>query len=549
MPFVEEHAGRLIDPKEFKNFRRKELANGVDAIYGIRSNGKTEIQSLRFDSSKFTETQAKAWMKDNNFNPILFEPSIGRENKMAEDLKLNEEEVEVKEKEDKEEEKVMEKDVYATAEEAEKRAEEMGGKGSHEMKLVVEDEEKVMYMPFPTHDEYEQALKEEEEAKMEEDKKEEKMEDDKEEKMKDDDEDEDKEKYNSQLDCDCPENKPNCDCDKTETSARNHNVETTFNLEGVEIFSEGIWNGDEYTKKDLNSMVENFDETGFQPPLKLGHNEEQPEMLDGAPALGYVDKIYIDGKKLLANFVNLPKKVYEAIKRGNYKRVSSEIYWNYKSDGKSLDRVLKAVALLGSEIPAVTNLESISGLYNKNAEFKFYLEKENQDMDTENKVDIKEFKNLQEQIAKLKEEKAVTEKELNDRKIQQRAEKIAAFVSYQKEVGKVLPAFEKQLVALLETTNDEKVYSYTVEEKTIELSQFELVESIIESLPKLVEFAEISESGEFVVDRLPYTNAGDEVDRRAKLYIKHGKASKYSEALDLVLKDDETLKAEYEGQK
>ena len=75
------------------------------------------------------------------------------------------------------------------------------------------------------------------------------------------------------------------------------------------------------------------------------------------------------------------------------------------------------------------------------------------------------------------------------------------------------------------------------------------MESIIESLPKLVEFAEISESGEFIVDRLPYDNAGDEVDRRAKLYIKHGKASKYSEALDLVLKDDESLKAEYEGTK
>jgi len=75
------------------------------------------------------------------------------------------------------------------------------------------------------------------------------------------------------------------------------------------------------------------------------------------------------------------------------------------------------------------------------------------------------------------------------------------------------------------------------------------VESIIESLPKLVEFAEISESGEFIVDRLPYTNAGDEVDRRAKLYMKHGKASQYSEALELVLKDDETLKSEYEGKK
>lgn len=547
MPFVNEHAGRLKSPSDFKDFRRKKLTDGIDAIYGIKSDGKTEIQSLRFDSLKFTETQAKEWLKDNNFKPILFEPSIGEENEMAEDKKKEEIEMadEVKDvaddiEETKPEEKVMQKDVYETAEEAEERAKEMGGKGSHEMKI--EETEEVRFMPFPTHDEYEQALKEEED-KMKKEDEEDMGKQDKEEDMEKDDE-----KYNSQLNCDCDEAKPECDCEKTETSARNHNVETTFNLEGVEIFSTGTWNGDKYTNKDLSAMVDNFDETGFQPPLKLGHNEEQPEMLDGAPALGYVDKIYVEGSKLLANFVNLPKKVYEAIKRGNYKRVSSEIYWNYKSNGMTLDRVLKAVALLGSEIPAVTNLESISGLYNKDAEFKFYLEKEQEVMDDTN-ISIKEFKILQEELVKLKEEKALADKELDERKSQQRAEKISAFISHQKEVGRVLPAFEKQLTALLETTNDEKVYSYTAEEKTIEMSQFDLVESIIESLPKLIEFAEISESGEFVVDRLPYTSAGDEVDRRAKLYIKHGKASQYSEALKLVLKDDETLKAEYEGKK
>ena len=449
-------------------------------------------------------------------------------------INLAEEGEKVIEKEEPVEKELIKKDVYATAEEADARAGELGGKGSHEMKLDVDGKEVVAYMPFPTHEEYLQALKEKED-KMEKDDKEDMNE-------------EEDEKNNSQLNCDCDDAKPNCDCEKTETSARNHQVETTFNLEGVEIFSTGTWNGDKYSNKDLDAMVNNFDETGFQPPLKLGHNEEQPEMLDGAPALGYVDKIYTEGSKLLANFVNLPKKVYEAIKRGNYKRVSSEIYWNYKSNGKSLDRVLKAVALLGSEIPAVTNLESISGLYNKDAEFKFYLEKENEVMD-DNTVSVKDFNDLQAELVKLKEEKAITDKELDDRKSQQRAEKISAFISHQKEVGRVLPAFEKQLQALLETTNDNKVYSYTVDEKTIEMSQFDLVESIVESLPKLIEFAEISESGEFVVDRLPYTNAGDEVDRRAKLYIKHGKASKYSEALDLVLKDDETLKSEYEGKK
>ena len=65
--------------------------------------------------------------------------------------------------------------------------------------------------------------------------------------------------YNNELECDCEDSKPSCDCDKTETTARKHAVEQTFNLNGVEIFSTGIWNGDRYGKEDLNNMVSNFD--------------------------------------------------------------------------------------------------------------------------------------------------------------------------------------------------------------------------------------------------------------------------------------------------
>ncbi|HAI44101.1 MAG TPA: hypothetical protein DCM40_41375, partial [Maribacter sp.] len=67
--------------------------------------------------------------------------------------------------------------------------------------------------------------------------------------------------------------------------------------------------------------------------------------------------------KLLADFKEIPQVLYDAMKRGNYKRVSSEIYWNYTNNGSVLDRVLKAVAILGTEIPAVTNLEAIENLY------------------------------------------------------------------------------------------------------------------------------------------------------------------------------------------
>lgn len=451
-----------------------------------------------------------------------------------------------KEEKIKEEEKVTEtyalpKDVYETAEEAEERAKEMGGKGSHSMKIVMEDDKEIVaFMPFPTHDAYDKALKEEE-MRMEEKEDKEKMEKK---------EEEEEVKENSQLDCDCEDEKPACDCDKTETLANNHSVETTFNLEGVEIFSTGVWNGDKYTQEDLQNMVENFDQTGFQPPLKLGHNEEQPEMLDGEPALGFVDRIYTEGTKLLADFSSLPKKVYEAIKRGNYKRVSSEIYWNFKNNGQVLDRVLKAVALLGSEIPAVTNLEAIEGLYAKavgeGVIKKHYEQKESELMiEEEQSVSLKEYQELQNKVAELEGEKTKAIETLEQSKREQKSSTIKAYISDMKEEGKILPSFETEISALMESSSDEKVYSYTLDEKTIELSQFELIQNVFSKMPKLVNFAEVSVDGEFIIERKPYTNAGEEVDRRTKLVIEKGLAKDYKEGLEVVFKDDEQLKTDY----
>ena len=274
----------------------------------------------------------------------------------------------VQEKMTREELYAME-DVYTTAEKAEARAKEMGGEGSHPHVHIIDDEEVTVYMPFPSHDAYMEA-KEKMKDMMDEDKEMGAHEDD-----KDMGAHEDEEKMAitprdvhtkrpigsyAQSDCDCDEKKEVCDCKEEQ---KNNAVEQTYNLNGVEIFSTGIWNGDRYSEKDLDAMIKNFDDVGFEPPVKLGHNEEQSELQDGQPALGYISKIYKVGSKLVADFKELPKKVFDAIKRGNYKRVSSEIYWNYKANGSTFNRVLKAVALLGADIPAVTNLESIEGLY------------------------------------------------------------------------------------------------------------------------------------------------------------------------------------------
>lgn len=69
MPYPNEHAARQQNPSRYKTFRRGPVpgAPGVSAIWGILPSGKTEIQSLRFNRTKFTVDQAKAWLKRNHF--------------------------------------------------------------------------------------------------------------------------------------------------------------------------------------------------------------------------------------------------------------------------------------------------------------------------------------------------------------------------------------------------------------------------------------------------------------------------------------------------
>jgi superfamily II DNA/RNA helicase len=70
MPFPNEHAARQKDPGGFKDFRRgkpKGFPEGVNAIFGIKEGGGSEIQSIRFAKDKWTVERAKEWLKSNGF--------------------------------------------------------------------------------------------------------------------------------------------------------------------------------------------------------------------------------------------------------------------------------------------------------------------------------------------------------------------------------------------------------------------------------------------------------------------------------------------------
>lgn len=131
--------------------------------------------------------------------------------------------------------------------------------------------------------------------------------------------------------------------------------EYAHSIKGVEIFKPGKHNGDVYTTQDLDDLAAAAKELDYTPALKQGHVKDET----GLTALGWVQNVRREGDKLVADFVDLPDAVYDAIRERKFDRVSSEIFWNFKRADKTYRRALKAVALLGTEIPAVAGLRPL----------------------------------------------------------------------------------------------------------------------------------------------------------------------------------------------
>jgi len=137
----------------------------------------------------------------------------------------------------------------------------------------------------------------------------------------------------------------------------------THELKNREIFKVGVWNDMEFSEADLDDIVANFDKLkdAHRVPLKFGHNEDQ-EITDGQPAIGWVSRIFKQGEKLFADFSDMPRTVFEAIKNKLYRTVSIELLFNVDNDGTKFNHVLDAVALLGADKPAVSSLADLDAL-------------------------------------------------------------------------------------------------------------------------------------------------------------------------------------------
>ncbi len=135
-------------------------------------------------------------------------------------------------------------------------------------------------------------------------------------------------------------------------------------IKGMEIFKEGIWNGQTFDATDMNQMVENFNKLKGQvtPILKITHRDNQ-ESLAGLASYGDMVNMYkLDGEgkaKLYADFDSVPLQVAEWIKDRRFPQRSIELSYRFIIEDIVYRNVITAVSLLGSEMPAVAGMEPV----------------------------------------------------------------------------------------------------------------------------------------------------------------------------------------------
>jgi hypothetical protein len=342
-------------------------------------------------------------------------------------------------------------------------------------------------------------------------------------------------------------------------------------IKGVEIFSAGVWNGDEYSINDIDEMVRAFEENKgtFRPYLKLGHNDDQQLVQnDGLPAAGWIGQVYRMGDKLMADFVDIPAKIFELIENKAYRKVSSEIYWNISIKDKMYSKMLAAVALLGADTPAVMNLNDILSLYGFMDKIKIYnstenkgslkrydyfptqkgdaMEKTEQELKLEQDLKAQseqlasleaELKNhkadaeaKQAELDTLRQEKERLEKAALDAELARQETEKEAFMSQLVSEKLITPAMKPLVQALL--GQDSKEYSFGEGEQVKKFSKNDLVKEIL----KLHTASDVNVDESSTEGAKNEVNTDDAVNEKIEKYMQENNCS-YKSAYKAIVRD------------
>ena len=138
-------------------------------------------------------------------------------------------------------------------------------------------------------------------------------------------------------------------------------------LKNVELFAPGRWfpsngpkSGVEWTREFVENLFKNtkkrIDAGKLQPMLKVGHVENQflKGSTKGDSIFGFAKNFRMKGEKIIADFINIPTLLHDAIKKKRLTNLSVEI-----RQKTSKDVFIDAIALLGTDNPAVKSIKDL----------------------------------------------------------------------------------------------------------------------------------------------------------------------------------------------
>lgn len=320
----------------------------------------------------------------------------------------------------------------------------------------------------------------------------------------------------------------------------------------MEIMSVGTWNDNRITLDTLKELETNFHKLKDQikPPIKLGHSKDI-----GQPALGWVSDLKVIGDKLVAYVKDIPDLLRKAIDKKFYKRVSCEIFSGFRigglKNGENHGKVLKAVAILGADSPAVTNLKDLEAYFDDESqefniieyELKIKPEKE-LDMSEDIKVFEDKINDLSSENQKLLDEKKALEEIIQKFETDQiELKKVNAvsdlevFCNKAVEDGIMLPA-QRDILLDKETL--------TFGKKSEIVITVDKMKKYTELTGKILEKEEKTESNDDN-NIQTFSSVQEEMNHKVLKYMEEKKVDDYVQAFRAICERDPDLAKRYSG--
>lgn len=332
-------------------------------------------------------------------------------------------------------------------------------------------------------------------------------------------------------------------------------------LKNVEIFAVGTWNEFKFVQEDLGEIIKNtnilIQKNELSPRVKLGHSTNQilEGQSDGDPRLGNVENFRTEDNKIVADLTNLPDIIFAAIQKERFTDVSVEM-----EHIKHFGWFIKAVSLLGADIPAVKTINDLQKFLKDDANDVEYSsniklacsepiiinqpEKERNMPEDKNLLQLElDKRELERKLKEAQDKSSESEKELskfreieNDRRFSAEKEKLLAPYKEQVKIGKLPP----MMMNKLETAIDEQRQSFSENSRLMLAANIinDIAAAYNETLPAREQAHDARE------DNIELSDVSKKVDIETRK-IMASTNKDYIEASDAVFRANPELEREY----